>query len=120
MSARRCLYYVEFHPGFGPHAGNRPGYPASYGCALVVLKAGQFYCQQDRDASHDPALRTRRCHAKPSPLALCMDVITDGPEIGIKPLSVWEALQDRIVARGFEIFDRQLEERVEECRAVAA
>ena len=37
-------YYVEFHPGFGLHAGVRPGYPASHGCVrLSYWKARQFY-----------------------------------------------------------------------------
>jgi lipoprotein-anchoring transpeptidase ErfK/SrfK len=37
-------YFVEFHPGFGLHAGNRPGYPASHGCVrLSYWKARQFY-----------------------------------------------------------------------------
>jgi len=37
-------YYVEFRPGFGLHAGARPGYPASHGCVrLSYWKARQFY-----------------------------------------------------------------------------
>jgi lipoprotein-anchoring transpeptidase ErfK/SrfK len=37
-------YFVEFHPGYGLHAGNRPGYPASHGCVrLSYWKARQFY-----------------------------------------------------------------------------
>ncbi len=37
-------YCMEFHPGFGLHAGNLPGYPASHGCVRLSLwKARQFY-----------------------------------------------------------------------------
>jgi hypothetical protein len=37
-------YYIEFRPGFGLHAGARPGYPASHGCVrLSYWKARQFY-----------------------------------------------------------------------------
>jgi lipoprotein-anchoring transpeptidase ErfK/SrfK len=37
-------YFVEFHPGYGLHAGDRPGYPASHGCVrLSYWKARQFY-----------------------------------------------------------------------------
>jgi lipoprotein-anchoring transpeptidase ErfK/SrfK len=37
-------YFVEFHPGYGLHAGERPGYPASHGCVrLSYWKARQFY-----------------------------------------------------------------------------
>lgn len=37
-------YFIEFRPGFGLHAGDRPGYPASHGCVrLSYWKARQFY-----------------------------------------------------------------------------
>ncbi len=37
-------YFVEFHPGFGLHEGNRPGHPASHGCVrLSRWKARQFF-----------------------------------------------------------------------------
>jgi lipoprotein-anchoring transpeptidase ErfK/SrfK len=37
-------YFVEFRPGYGLHAGDRPGYPASHGCVrLSYWKARQFY-----------------------------------------------------------------------------
>jgi lipoprotein-anchoring transpeptidase ErfK/SrfK len=37
-------FYVVFRPGFGLHAGARPGYPASHGCVrLSYWKARQFY-----------------------------------------------------------------------------
>lgn len=37
-------YYVEFRPGYGLHAGDRPGYPASHGCVrLSYWKARQFF-----------------------------------------------------------------------------
>jgi len=37
-------YFIEFSPGFGLHAGDLPGYPASHGCVrLTFWKARQFY-----------------------------------------------------------------------------
>lgn len=37
-------FFVEFSPGFGLHAGNLPGYPASHGCVrMTYWKARQFY-----------------------------------------------------------------------------
>jgi lipoprotein-anchoring transpeptidase ErfK/SrfK len=37
-------YFVSFLPGYGLHAGDRPGYPASHGCVrLSYWKARQFY-----------------------------------------------------------------------------
>ena len=37
-------YFVEFTPGFGLHAGNLPGYPASHGCVrLSYWNARRFF-----------------------------------------------------------------------------
>jgi len=37
-------FYLEFKPGYGLHAGNLPGYPASHGCVrLSYWKARQFF-----------------------------------------------------------------------------
>jgi lipoprotein-anchoring transpeptidase ErfK/SrfK len=37
-------YFLEFSPGFGLHAGDLPGYPASHGCVrLSYWKARQFF-----------------------------------------------------------------------------
>ena len=37
-------YFIEFSPGYGLHAGNLPGYPASHGCVRMTFwKARQFY-----------------------------------------------------------------------------
>jgi lipoprotein-anchoring transpeptidase ErfK/SrfK len=37
-------FFLEFSPGFGLHAGNLPGYPASHGCVrLSFWKARQFF-----------------------------------------------------------------------------
>lgn len=37
-------FYLEFSPGYGLHAGNLPGYPASHGCVrLSFWKARQFF-----------------------------------------------------------------------------
>ncbi len=37
-------FFLEFHPGYGLHAGHLPGYPASHGCVrLSYWKARQFF-----------------------------------------------------------------------------
>ena len=37
-------YFIQFKPGYGLHAGDLPGYPASHGCVrLSYWKARQFY-----------------------------------------------------------------------------
>jgi lipoprotein-anchoring transpeptidase ErfK/SrfK len=37
-------FYLEFKPGYGLHAGQLPGYPASHGCVrLSYWKARQFF-----------------------------------------------------------------------------
>jgi len=38
------LYFVEFSPSYGLHAGHLPGYPASHGCVrMSYWKARQFF-----------------------------------------------------------------------------
>ena len=37
-------YFIEFSPGYGLHAGNLPGHPASHGCVrMSYWKARQFF-----------------------------------------------------------------------------